>query len=85
MIQASYQTVTRQISAMIRLPNSLPAINWRTYDWIIVPLLAFLVSRAAVFAAAIIGDVMLPADFFKSPLVAAAIPDYPQKRVEALG
>jgi hypothetical protein len=62
MIQASYKTVTRQISNMIRLPIELPQVNWRQYEWIIVPLLAFLISRMVVFAAAVIGDLMLPAD-----------------------
>ena len=39
-----------------------PEISWRKYEWIVTPLLAFLISRLAVVGAVIISDLMLTAD-----------------------
>jgi len=62
MILASSKMVVRQVLSKTRPSIARPALDWRSYDWIIIPLLAFLISRLAVFAAAVIGDLMLPAD-----------------------
>jgi len=39
-----------------------PKISWRKYEWIVIPLLVFLISRLAVIGAVVIGDLMLTAD-----------------------
>lgn len=49
-------------SRVVALRQRIEAINWRAYAWVLVPLAVFALSRLGVFAAAVIGDVLLPTD-----------------------
>lgn len=62
MTVAGIHMMMRQMFRKTRPSITLATIEWRAYEWLIVPVVVFIVSRAFVFAAAVIGDLMLTAD-----------------------